>query len=481
MKRFALALGLVLGASVARAEDAPPPPRPGSSPVREAKTAPLPASLQERVTEGLGRVARRSPLTRNLAVATTGKVRLAVVLVELADTPRPAFGPKDWEKALFSSREYVGRDAQGVERHGSVHDYYMEQSAGQLEITGKVFDWVSIAARRAEVEGGVWLSLGARHAVLDGALDALERREGPHALDGFDALSIVVTGGWAKKYGSVLWPHSSLLLHKGKPWRYYLVHAGNQGTFEPIGVPAHELGHVLGLPDEYGIGHRAGSGIYCCMAIGNHGGADAWVPVDAKPLKPFDALEEELKAQLGQNLGDLFGKKKAPAPLEEAPELFCMAPPPGAEASGTRPLHLCAPCKIALGWVAPVALDPHATQRLYLENVEDHPKDVVAVPLGNGQRLVLEYRAQRGFDAALPRSGLLAWKTGDLTSNVRALTLGANGELLPAHGVTSVDAAHRGPAAVMFPWLEHRELTVGRVHVRAIEEENGRLYLEVGE
>jgi hypothetical protein len=126
--------------------------------------------------------------------------------------------------------------------------------------------------------------------------------------------------------------------------------------------------------------------------------------------------------------------------------------------------------------VRPWALDPSRRERLYLE-----PGDVAAFPLDScgRKRLLLEYRTPRGFDAGLPRSGLLAWLTGDPMSNIRRLAPGANGQLVPAHGVSSVDAAHRGPDGVMFPWRERRELTIGKVRLRAIEEERGRLYFEV--
>jgi hypothetical protein len=57
------------------------------------------------------------------------------------------------------------------------------------------------------------------------------------------------------------------------------------------------------------------------------------------------------------------------------------------------------------------------------------------------------------------------------------MTYMANGALVPAHGVASVDAARR--EGVMWPWKEKTRIEVGGVKVDKIEERASRLYLEL--
>jgi hypothetical protein len=119
-------------------------------------------------------------------------------------------------------------------------------------------------------------------------------------------------------------------------------------------------------------------------------------------------------------------------------------------------------------------------ERVYLEAIEDHPGEVVALPLSGtaGKRLLLEYRGRRGFDQGLPRTGLLAWRTGDLLgSTERTLAVAANGELVPAHGIASVDAAHRD--GVPWPWKDRSTIALEGARVSGIVEKDGRVYFEV--
>ena len=443
-----------------------------AKPAHEAKTVRLPPLPLERTLEEATKLSRELPLTERVAVKAKGTMKLAILLVELADSPRPSWGKEAWQSMLFSKGQYT-HDPDGQPAFGSVHDYYSEQSAGKLDLEGKVFDWIQIPARRATLEERPTVSLSAHRELMGAAIDRLLAREGAHALDDFQALGFIVSGPSAKRYATALWPHSAVLLHKGKIWRYYLMHAGEK-RFEPIGTHAHEIGHVLGLPDEYGLGNRSGSGIYCLMAIGNGGGWDDQVAPTAPPVPPREAFRDFARDQLHELVDRLLGKRSS-----SSSELFCQqlgedagAPP----ITAARPLHLCAPCKAALGWVEPIGLA--RGQRIYLEPVEDHPGDVVALPLGRGRRLLLEYRGRRGFDAGMPRSGLLAWRTGDrLGASLRTLAAGANGELVPAHGVASVDAAHRD--GVQWPWNGHATLELGDLAIAGIEEKDGRLYLEV--
>lgn len=414
---------------------------------------------------------------RGLSVPTRGELRLAVVLVELADQPRPAgfADPAHWERALFS-RGYA-RTATGEPAFGSLAEWYAENSGGALQVGGRAFDWVRIPGTRAGLAARP-MFLGQR-ALFGAALDALLRREGPRALDGFHALAFVVAGEMhGLERGSVLWPHSAALLHRGRPWRYYVM-TSELTRFAPIGVHCHELGHVLGILDKYGLDQGGGLGQWCAMAQGAHGAQERGVPLEAPTVSAGQAARGFLQGQVREVLERLRGLTR---PGGQAPR----ARPSSGEA---RPLHLCAVCKLRLGWSRPVTIDPRrGPVRLELRAIEEDPGQVVRVPLDpcGREALVLEYRRPVGFDAELPREGLLVWRTGSPLALLRTFVPLERVELLAAHGLRSLDAALRDPRFVPFPAAERAELTARgerpgawAVTLRGIAIEGQRLRVEV--
>ncbi len=478
-----LALALLAGAAQGAAgQGSSAPPRDGYVALdeltrRAAGGAAPRRSLRERLA-GLQRtLVRAVPGLSGLAPPTTGRLRLGVVLVEFADAPAPAWGPREVERALFSRGVY-DRTPDGDPAYGSMADYYAENSGGALTIEGRAFDWVRLPRARAELEAALLVDPRGR-ALFTGALDALLARDGRAALDGLDALAFVIAGPQARRRGSVLWPHSTAFVHGGRAWRYYLMHAvDHRGRFEAIGTHCHELGHVLGLLDKYGVGARTGLGQWCAMATGAHGGRAGGLDVAAPARSSCETARELLLEQLGQArewLGDLGLARRARA---------------AAPAGERRPLHLCAVCKQRLGWTRPTVIDPRQPRRLYLTAVEEDPAQVARVLLDPRGReaLVLEHRRRVGFDAELPRGGLLVWRAGDPTAPLRTFVPFEALELVPAHGVRSTDAALRAPALVPFPIDGRDELVVAgrgpgafRVRLSGIAEDaSGRLYVEVG-
>ncbi|MBX3469451.1 MAG: immune inhibitor A [Planctomycetes bacterium] len=470
MRHAALASLLVaLAAAPAAAQPAPTPPLDGFLALDDAGRRGAPRLRPERLL-------RLVPGLRGLAPPTTGRLRLAVVLVAFADVGPAPWGPAAFERALLSRGDYT-RTPSGDPAFGSMADYYAENSGGALALEGRVFDWVRLRARRADVEPRPLVDPAGR-ALFGGALDALLAREGARALDDFDALAFVVAGPQATRRGSVLWPHSTAFVHRGRAWRYYLMHSHDRrGRFEAIGTHCHELGHVLGLPDKYGVGRGTGLGQWCAMATGAHGGRPHGVDVAAPPRTFRDTARELVREQVEQARGwlrdlGLPGRRRAPPPAGEA-----------------RPLHLCAVCKARLGWTRPVTLDPRRGARVYLTSIEADARQVARVPLDplGREALVLEHRRPVGFDAELPRGGLLVWRTGDPTAALRTFVPFAAVELVTAHGVRSTDAALRTPALVPFPIDGRDQVVVAgrgpgawRVRLSGIRvDAEGRLYVEV--
>lgn len=453
----------------------PPPPLPGFLSLAEVSEARVRAPARERWGK-LGRgLLRLVPSVKGLAPPTRGKFRLAVVLVAFSDVPAPAWGPAAFDEALFSRGTYR-RTPTGQPAYGSMADYYDENSGKALRLEGRVFDWLTLPLARKDLEPRPLVDPRGR-ALFEAALDALLAREGAAALDGFHAVAFVIAGPQARRRGSVLWPHSTALVHRGRAWRYYLMHADDgAGRFEAVGVHCHEFGHVLGLLDKYGVGRGTGLGQWCAMATGAHGGREHGIDVGA-PERDFRATARDLLREQVDTAREW---------LEDL-GLGGRAPPGAGEA---RPLHLCAVCKARLGWVEPVVLDPRTPQRLYLTPVEHDATQVARVLLDADGRtaLVLEHRRPVGFDADLPRGGLLVWRTGDPSAMLRTFVPFEDVELVPAHGVTSTDAALRAPALVPFPLPNRTDVTISGRGARALavrlsgirEDDAGRLYVEVG-
>ncbi len=129
------------------------------------------------------------------------------------------------------------------------------------------------------------------------------------------------------------------------------------GPYPPtVGVYAHEYGHVLGLPDEYGYGYEPeGVGIYSLMAAGS-----------------WNRYPNE--------------------------RIF----------AGNSPAHPDAWCKYRLGFVESVEITDFA--EVTLPPVETHPVVYkIAVPNSGGREYFLfENRQQIGFDLGFSRRATMA-------------------------------------------------------------------------
>jgi M6 family metalloprotease-like protein len=279
--------------------------------------------------------------------------RLAVVCVEYPDVKHnPKVTTKDWEDSLFSRNTYVKSSATGQTVHGSLNDYYQEQSYGNLRVEGKVFNWIEVGKKRGDYSQGTGTGDRNRTALLTEALDKLLARDGKEALNNFDGIFFVYAGDRVQtSRGGLYWPHRAFFAHQNKRWAYFIVPEGGS-RMSNISVICHEFGHMLGLPDLYARPENPGSeglGVWCAMSN---------------------------------------------------------------QLPNGRPQHFSAWCKEQLGWIQPAVLDPTVKQKLILGAIEDSPKECVKVlvkPDGS-EYLLLENRRKKGFDQDLPAEGLLVWR-----------------------------------------------------------------------
>ncbi|MCI0641393.1 MAG: M6 family metalloprotease domain-containing protein [Gemmataceae bacterium] len=288
---------------------------------------------------------------RSLGAWKKNVYRLAVVAIEYPDAKHnPKVKAKDWEESLFSDKTYLKASATGQKVFGSMNDYYQEQSFGNLRVTGKAFDWVTVGKKRNEYSQGT--RTANKSALLVEAVDKLLERDGKDALKDFDGIFFLYAGGRVQtNRGGLYWPHRASFRHLGKSWPYFICPEGGE-RMGNISVICHEFGHMLGLPDLYARPENPGSegvGVWCAMSN-----------------------------QVGNG----------------------------------RPQHFSAWSKEQLGWIKPIVIDPTVKQKIILAPIEDSAKECIKVlvrPDGS-EYLLLENRRKKGFDTELPGEGLLIWR-----------------------------------------------------------------------
>jgi M6 family metalloprotease-like protein len=297
------------------------------------------------------------------------EMRFAVVGVEYPDQKHNAkVTAKDWSDALFSRGSYHNRSsATGQPIHGSLCDYFVEQSHGAFRLEGKIFDWVELSKKRGEYSQGTGTSNKA--APLIEALDKLTARDAKDALNGFDGIVFLYAGdmprggrggpggggggrGQQVNRGSVYYPHAGTFIYQTKRYPYFFGPEGGETRMSPIGGFAKEFARLLGLPDLAARTENAGS----------------------EGLGPWCALSDAFPT--------------------------------------ARPQHLSAWAKDKLGWLKPTVIDPTVKQKLILAPVEDSATECfkVLVRPDGSEYFLLENRTRKGFDADLPGEGLLIWR-----------------------------------------------------------------------
>lgn len=278
--------------------------------------------------------------------------KLAIIGVEFPDAKHnSAVMMGDWEKAMFSEGSYTNLNTTGQTVYGSLRDYYLEQSCGQLRVEGRAFDWIEMGKKRGDYSQAA--SQTAKTAFLAEALDLLQKRDGTDALKDFDGVAFIYAGDRYPNVnrGSLYWPHRGTVTHKGKRWPYFICAEGGR-RMGNISVYCHEFGHMLGIPDLYARPENPGS-----EGLGN------WCAMSNQT--PYG-----------------------------------------------RPQHFGAWCKEQLGWLKPAVINPTVKQKLVLAPVEGSTNECFKVLIrpDGSEYLLLENRRKTGFDSSLPDDGLLIWR-----------------------------------------------------------------------
>ncbi len=336
---------------------------------------------------------RRAQRARATSAALEGSLRIAVILALFSDSPVPHVTQAELQRVLFD----------GPYEHGTVTEYYDEASGGRFALRGDVLPWVRTSLTMTEVVGGEF-GLGEdaqTQAYLVEALDLADAtvdfgrfdNDGPDGTpnsgddDGaVDAVAFEFLEVAASCGGPGIWPHrwrieswtdstGPYVTNDPRPGGgaivvndYIVQSVVDCGGVEPQKATtiAHEMGHVLGLPDLYdrSLGRlpeqrRWVVGCWSLMAAGAWGcGTDdrvAWL----------------------------------------------------------RPTHLGAWEKEQLGWLAQVEEVIGVVDQEFTLDPVLASERVLKIPLERGEEadtneyLLVEYRTKEGFDLDLPASGVL--------------------------------------------------------------------------
>jgi len=300
----------------------------------------------------------------------TARFRLLVLLGDFSDL-KGRFSAEDFQKLYFDANS-----------DGTMTAYFRQCSNSRFELTGEVVEGWTTAAQKVEYYTSSEIyprsASGFAREILvkaDKDIDFGEYdNDGPDGIpdsgddDGAADAVMIVFAGYPSGYTAknALTPVQLDLMenavetndrsYSGKVIivrTVFLVPElkpapGN--AISPIGLACHEFGHVLGLPDQYDLTLQSqGLGQWCLMARGGH--------VD----------------------------------------------------DGTTPSHMCAWCKMRLGWVTPVDIEGNSSMTVL--PVEDKPTvyKLWEDPFRLSRYFLIENRQKKGFDAKLNGNGMLIY------------------------------------------------------------------------
>ena len=242
----------------------------------------------------------------------------------------------------------------------SLKTYYQEVSYAKLDVEGKAWGWYSSAQAMAYYGAPADGQAGDSHYFYKIVEEAVQLADSQVDFSQYDTDGdrlidniIIVHAGQDEAVGggpNAIWSKQSVYPGTLRVDGVYVGFFMTVSEYSPMGVYAHEFGHMIGLPDLYDIDYSSdGVGVWDLMASGSWGN---W---------------------------------------------------------GSTPAHPSAWCKVYLGWITPVTVANYA-EGLQLPMVEGSEAKIVKVPtMSSSEYFLLENREQSGYDRYLPGSGLLIW------------------------------------------------------------------------
>lgn len=231
-----------------------------------------------------------------------------VILAEYPDRKFLDHGKsiRDLYEAMLNEQDYT--NSYGAP--GSLRDYWKDQSAGNFIPDFYVSDIIELDSAYSFYGANI---KGSDSHAKDMIVEACQKLDGRIDLteydsnnDGFIDFLIVIFAGHGENDSDfddadAIWPHQNyfdktlLLPHSGLKVSGYLcspeIMRGQDTTLAGIGIIAHEMGHMLGLPDTYYKGTGSTSDKYAMgnwdlMDNGNYNNCE-WTPVGLTALERY--------------------------------------------------------------------------------------------------------------------------------------------------------------------------------------------------
>ena len=221
--------------------------------------------------------------------ATTGKHRGLVILVDFPDFPFASQNPQEDFDRFFNEKGYNENG-----NSGSVKDYFLKQSYGQLEIDFDVVGPYTTVGKLSYYGGNTDDKNDANPAkmvteAIDAAAADVNYANYDWDGDGVVDQIFLICAGYSEAEGAdpkFIWPHEWALAgqgiernYNGKVLNTYGVSVelrGNENSnpqkvMAGIGTPCHEFSHCLGLPDFYDTsGSNFGMNAWDVMDFGSY-------------------------------------------------------------------------------------------------------------------------------------------------------------------------------------------------------------------
>jgi M6 family metalloprotease-like protein len=322
-----------------------------------------------------------------------GDLPFVAIPALFSDSPDPVYTADDLSRILFD----------GPAEDGTLTEFYAEVSGERLNIYGEVGPWVRTSLTLTEVVGSEY-GLGDDARVGEYMVDALTQvdpsidfslydNDGPDNVpnsgddDGYvDAIAFYFPAISASCGGPGIWPHfwgiSGWRPDQGafvtddaragggsiKIDAYFIQSIVScDGTeITPNTTVAHELGHNLGLPDLY-------HAVYGVLASQRRWVVGCWSLMAA--------------GAWGCGTSDRDGWR--------------------------RPTHMGAWEKKYLGWLDEIVVVPQTELLEVTLPPVRTSGEILEIPLGVDERLLIEYRERNGFDLGLPAAGVLIYRIND--------------------------------------------------------------------
>jgi M6 family metalloprotease-like protein len=387
-------------------------------PGRTSRT--LPAAVLEHTQEQpqvlrmaggwIARVDRAIALSQPVA----GDMPLVAVPALFSDSPDPHVSAEELRRTLFT----------GPAADGTLREYYAEVSGGLLNVAGDATHWVRTSLTREEVVGSQW-GLGGDARVGEYLVEALSQvdpltdfgqfdNDGPDNIPNsgddngvVDAIAFYFLEIAASCGGPGIWPHFwGISAATGQAFEtddqrpdgtpviidpYFIQSIVDCAgmSIAPITTIAHEFGHLLGLPDFY---------------------------------HPVDGLLPEQRRWVVGCWSLMAAGAWGCGPVDQP------------RVNWRKPTHLGAWEKKRLGWLNQIEqLGEVELAEITLPPVQTSGR-ILEVPIGEAERLLIEYRDRIGFDANLPAAGVLVQRVND------TLPFRPCAECLPVYRVQLLEA-----------------------------------------